>query len=129
MNVMVLTVEEFLARIDNTLHEGYGPVTGASPAEELPEWERELLAEDAEAAALNGPICAGDRVGVAVHGGGMRVGEILSIRHDRSYTGDIKRTEVKVRVDWSSGFHWGRGGRPALPFIRTYERPERMVRL
>jgi hypothetical protein len=141
MSVMVLTVEEFFSRMDGGI--GFGPCAGtglpmaeqpaAAAPDPLADWERELIAEaepEAPEAAqgLNGPIRKGDRIGIAA-GGGLRVGEVLSIEDVRDERGWFLRTAVKVRVDWSSGFHWGRNGKPAMPFVHTYDRPERMVKL
>jgi hypothetical protein len=84
------------------------------------------VAEQVE--ALNGPIKVGDRVGIAVsagrYGGGMRIGEILEINPVKAMDGGYKRVEVKVRVEKTSGTSWG-----GLPYVKTFEDPDRMVRL
>jgi len=78
--------------------------------------------------ALNGPIEVGDRVAVAVgdgkFGSGMRVGEILEIKPFPAMDGGYKRIEVKVRVEKTSGYHFGK-----LPYVKTFEDPKRMVKL
>ena len=78
--------------------------------------------------ALNGPIEIGDRVAIAVsagrYGGGMRVGEILDLKGFQGMDGGWKRVEVKVRVEQTSGTSWG-----GLPYIKTFEDPDRMVKL
>lgn len=77
---------------------------------------------------LNGEIEVGDRIAVAVsdgkYGGGMRTGVVLNINSVPAFSGGFKRHEVKVRVEQTSGTSWG-----GLPYTKTYEDPDRMVKL
>lgn len=84
------------------------------------------MAEQVE--ALNGPIEVGDRIGIAVsagrYGGGMRIGEVLEIVSHPAFGGGFKYHEVKVRVEKTSGHSFG-----GLPYVKTFEDPDRMVKL
>jgi hypothetical protein len=81
-----------------------------------------------EIQVLNGTTKVGDRIGIAVsagrYGGGMRIGEILEINAVPAKPGGFKRIEVKVRVTHTSGTSWG-----GLPYTKTFEDPDRMVKL
>lgn len=75
-----------------------------------------------EVMVLNDLAKVGDRVAVAVGKGNsynaMRTGTVLEIQ------GYGRRCRVKVRVEQTSGHHFG-----PMPYIKTYDEPRRMVKL
>jgi len=79
-------------------------------------------------AVLNGEIEVGDRIAVAVsagrYGGGMRTGTVLAINSVPAFGGGFKCHEVKLRVEQTSGVSFG-----GLPYTKTFEDPDRMVKL